>query len=285
MREYLENVGESVIAPRVNCDEGDDYSAIWRKAFDDLQFTVQRRSIGFAAQIEEVVHTANDMLGASDPITPHEVRRLLEQLGAHAVLVVIIDEFDRVADRVGTQFADTIKMLSDQSVPATLVLVGVGQSVRSLIVQHESIERALAQVRMPRMSITELQQIVDGGLAEVGMTAATDARDRIAVLSQGLPHYTHLVALYAARHANDAESLVVRGRMSPQESVRRWPMFKRPGASRPVMSARADSLYRQVALLRAHEHRRVGLLHRRVSSSRWPPSWASRTRFPRSRNT
>ncbi len=251
LREYLEDAGESVIAPRVNCDDGDDYSAIWRKAFDDLQFTVQRRSIGFAAQIEEVVHTANDMLGASDPITPHQVRLLLEQLGAHAVLVVIIDEFDRVAARVGTQFADTIKMLSDQSVPATLVLVGVGQSVRSLIVEHESIERALAQVRMPRMSISELQQIVDGGLAEVDMTAAMDARDRIAVLSQGLPHYTHLVSLYAARHANDAESLVVRAldvAAGVREAVANVQETIATTHHRAVMSARADSLYRQVAL-------------------------------------
>ena len=251
LREYLEEVGQSVIAPRVNCDDGDDYSALWRKAFDDLQFIEHRRGVGFAPQLKAVVRSANDLIGGQEPITPHTVRLLLEQLGAQTLLVVIIDEFDRVADRLGIQMADTIKMLSDQSVPATLVLVGVGESVSALIDKHESIERALAQVLMPRMSISELQQVVEGGLAEVEMTAQPSARDRIATLSQGLPHYTHLITLAAARHANDADSDTLKienvsagvrsAVVNAQETITTT-------HHRAVMSARSDSLYRRVAL-------------------------------------
>ncbi len=251
LREYLEEVGQSVIAPRVNCDDGDDYSALWRKAFDDLQFIEHRRGVGFAPELKEVVRSANDLIGGQDPITPHTVRLLLEKLGAQTLLVVIIDEFDRVADRLGTQVADTIKMLSDQSVPATLVLVGVGESVSALIAKHESIERALAQVLMPRMSISELQQVVDGGLAEVDMTADPHARDRIATLSQGLPHYTHLITLAAARHANDADSGTVElGNVSAgiRSAVVNAQETITTTHHRAVMSARSDSLYGRVAL-------------------------------------
>ena len=251
LREFLETAGQSVIAPRVNCDDGDDYSAIWRKAFDDLQVIERRRTVGFTPEVRDIVRSANDLLGEERSVTPHDVRLLLEQLGSQTMLVVIVDEFDRVAGRVGTQFADTIKMLSDQSVPATLVLVGVGETVGSLISEHESIERALAQVRVPRMSTPELQQIVDGGLGEVGMTAEVIARDRIAALSQGLPHYTHLIALYAARHANDADSDAVRPEdvaAGIQEAVENAQETITTTHHRAVMSARADSLYRQVAL-------------------------------------
>lgn len=251
LREFLEQGGQSVIAPRVNCDDSDDYTAIWRKAFDDLRFIEQRRGVGFAPEVQEVVRSASELVARDEPITPHAVRLLLEQLGAQTILVVIIDEFDRVADRLGMQMADTIKMLSDQSVPATLVLVGVGESVSSLIAEHESVERALAQVLMPRMSIPELHQIVDGGLSEVGMAAHPDARDRIAALSQGLPHYTHLIALAAARDANDAdlhlvdlEHVAAGIRVavdSAQETITTT-------HHRAVMSARKDSLYPQVAL-------------------------------------
>ena len=251
LREFLEEAGQSVIAPRVNCDDGDDYSAIWRKAFDDLQFIEHRRSVGLTPELRDVVRSANDLIGRQEHITPHEVRLLLEQLGAQTLLVVIVDEFDRVADRLSTQFADTIKMLSDQSVPATLMLVGVGDSVNTLIAKHESIERALAQVRMPRMSVPELRQIIDAGLSGVGMTAEVAARDRIANLSQGLPHYTHLIALAAARRANDANSDQVRAEdvaagirdaaANAQETITTT-------HHRAVMSARANSLYRQVAL-------------------------------------
>ena len=200
--------GRGTVRHRAACElrRRDDYTAIWRKAFDDLQFIERRRTIGFTPEIQEIVHSVSEFAEGTEPLTPHQVRQVLERLGEQAILVVIIDEFDRVARRAGTQFANTIKMLSDQAVPATLVLVGVAQTVSALIREHESIERALAQVRVPRMSTAELHEIVDGGLAAVGMNAEALARDRIASLSQGLPHYTHLITLYAARHANDSES-------------------------------------------------------------------------------
>ncbi len=251
LREYLEDAGQSVIAPRVNCDVGDDYTAIWRKAFDDLQIIERRRGAGFAGELQEVVRSASELFSSEQPITPHDVRLLLEQLGQQAMLVVIVDEFDRVAARLGPQMADTIKMLSDHSVPATLVLVGVGESVNALISEHESVERAVAQVLMPRMSIPELQQIVDGGLAEVEMSAEPPARDRIATLAQGLPHYAHLISLAAARHSNDAGSNrltladvsagIRSAVLNAQETITTT-------HHRAVMSARSDSLYGRVAL-------------------------------------
>ena len=251
LREYLDTAGQSVVAPRVNCDDGDDFSTIWRKAFDDLRVIERRRTVGFTSAVRDIVRSAGELIDDSEPVTPHHVRQLLERLGQQTMLVVIVDEFDRVAKRLGTQFADTVKMLSDQSVPATLVLVGVGETVSSLIREHESIERALAQVRVPRMSMSELQEIVDGGLSEVEMTIEASARDRIAALSQGLPHYTHLVSLYAARHANDDGSDMVRPEdvaAGIRESVENAQETIATTHHRAVMSARGDSLYRQVAL-------------------------------------
>ena len=251
LREYLETAGQAVIAPRVNCDDGDDYPAIWRKAFDDLPIIEQRRTMGFTPKVQGIVREARASISEEGPVTPHEVRRLLEQIGEQTRLVVIVDEFDRVASRAGTQFADTIKMLSDQSVPATLVLVGVGETVNSLIGEHESIERALAQVRVPRMSASELKEIVEGGLSEVGLTADPVARDWIATLSQGLPHYTHLITLYAARNANDTGAAVIRTEdvsTGIRKAVENAQESITTTHHRAVMSARADSLYRQVAL-------------------------------------
>ena len=100
-----------------------------------------------------------------------------------------------------TLIADTIKTLSDHAVDATLLLVGVADSVDSLIKEHQSIERALVQVRMPRMSIPELNEIIEKGLLSAEMTICATARDKICALSQGLPHYTHLLALNAAQRA------------------------------------------------------------------------------------
>jgi hypothetical protein len=60
------------------------------------------------------------------------------------------------------------------------------------------------QVRMPRMSSDELEHIMTRGLELLGMSIDPDALAHIAMLSQGLPHYTHLLGLHAARIAIDA---------------------------------------------------------------------------------
>jgi hypothetical protein len=116
--------------------------------------------------------------------------------------VIFFDEFDRVPRGVVSRLmADTIKTLSDQGVNTTIVLVGVADDVGQLIAEHESIERGLTQIPMPRMSGDELKDIVRRGLASVEMTIGDDAVGRITALSQGLPHYTHLLGQEAARSA------------------------------------------------------------------------------------
>ncbi len=117
-------------------------------------------------------------------------------------MLIFLDEFDRIGD-VGTRLlmADTIKTLSDQLVKATLVIVGVADDVESLISEHESIERAIAQIRMPRMRSEEIADIIDKGLDAVEMTIDPEARTFLVRIPQGLPTYAHLIAQCAAKVA------------------------------------------------------------------------------------
>jgi Cdc6-like AAA superfamily ATPase len=121
--------------------------------------------------------------------------------------VIIIDEVDRIEGEETTKrLADTIKTLSDYAVATTLILVGVGDSVDDLIKEHLSVERALVQIQMPRMSPEELFEIIDKGVAIAKMTIDADARRQVVKLSEGLPHYTHLLGLHAAEAAIKKES-------------------------------------------------------------------------------
>jgi len=149
-------------------------------------------------EAREAVRVASEYLPAEDS-GPGDVLEILETLGGLSPPVIFLDEFDRIADpRARGMFADTIKMLSDQVVPATVVLVGVADTVDELIAEHGSVERALVQIHMPRMSRGELEQIVERGLSNIGMDIHREALARITALSQGLPHYTHLLAQQAA---------------------------------------------------------------------------------------
>jgi Cdc6-like AAA superfamily ATPase len=189
------------VALRVNCDGTDDYSTVWRKVLNEITFTQELPGRGFGAKPRVSKHTLAAQLPEGE-VSPNDVRRLLVSVGQSKPVVVFVDEFDRLENEQARRlFADTIKTLSDQLVPATIVLVGVADNVDELIEEHRSVERALAQIHMPRMSPPELREIIDRGLKGIPMTIDSSAAGEITRLSQGLPHYTHLITQSAARAA------------------------------------------------------------------------------------
>ncbi|BEP54562.1 AAA family ATPase [Variovorax sp. V118] len=240
---------QRVLAPRVNCDATDTFDSVWRKALEQAGVTQQRQSIGFTTESKTVVMQAADLLGGL--ATPDSVRRCLTTLSQHFVPVFVIDEFDRLGVEARRAFADCIKALSDHSVPATVLLVGVADSVDQLIAEHHSVQRALAQVRMPRMSNIELDTLLEKGITKLGMKTSIPGKRRIIKLSQGLPHYAHLLALHACRAAIDNRSLEVttdavhealeKALLSTQQSVLST-------YETAVRSARKDNLFAKVLL-------------------------------------
>ena len=200
----------NVLTTRATCDTSDDFSSVWRKALDDIVVTRPTRGVGFAATGGQASRSAASLMGNGD-VTPNDVRKALRSLAGQREVVVFVDEFDRVQDpRSRTLVADTIKTLSDQLVRATVVLVGVADDVSDLVREHGSVERALVQIHMPRMSRDELEEIVANGVRSAQMTIAKAASRRIASVSQGLPHYTHLLAQLAAQSALDAGRTEIR---------------------------------------------------------------------------
>lgn len=162
-------------AAMVSCHTDDTYESLWRNIFRRLDREI-------------------------DNFTPEGVRYEVEQLDPPALIV--IDELDRLEnDDALTLLADTIETLSDNAVPSTVVLVGVAGSIGDLIGEHESIIRNLAQIGMPRMKPDELRGILSKGCEHAGIDIHPDAVERIVGLSEGLPHYTHLLGHRAAERA------------------------------------------------------------------------------------
>jgi hypothetical protein len=162
-------------AAMVSCHTDDTFASLWTNIFRRLKRDV-------------------------DSYTPEGVRYELEHLDPPALIV--IDELDRLEnDEALTMLADTIKNLSDNAVPSTVVLVGVAGSIGDLIGEHESIIRNLAQIGMPRMEPDELRGILSKGCEHAKIGMHQDAVERIVGLSEGLPHYTHLLGHRAAERA------------------------------------------------------------------------------------
>ncbi len=243
--------GALIIAPRINCDSTDTYSSLWKKIFDRINLTKEVHKIGFTngSNIEPI--NICEQFAESD-ISTDNVRSLLTYLSEHFLIILIIDEFDRIAKpEVRAAVADTIKTLSDHSIAATIVLVGVADSVNDLVSEHQSIERALVQIRMPRMSNDELYKIVDNGLNILKMSIDDDAKREIVLLSRGLPHYTHLLSLYSAREALDGRSLNINiGHVESaiSEALQKAQQTTQTAYHKATMSARRDNLFSQVLL-------------------------------------
>ncbi len=97
--------------------------------------------------------------------------------------------------------AETVKLLADNAADATVIIVGVAITIDELWEQHPSIDRALVQIRMPRMSASEIRDLVQKGLQMVWLGVDADELDMIVWLSRGLPHYAHLLGLHSGRSA------------------------------------------------------------------------------------
>ena len=194
---------QEVVATRINCDSTDTFTTLWKKVFAEVDLIKKKRQApGFQMTLFEETIKAADVV--PNNVTPDHIRRLLTLLSTDKLIILVFDEFDRITDLdTRRAMADTIKALSDHDVFATLIIVGVGDSVDELIAEHRSIERALDQIPMPRMRREEIFELLRNGAQRLVMTITQQAQLRIALLSQGLPHYAHLLALHAVRTALD----------------------------------------------------------------------------------
>jgi hypothetical protein len=191
---------DASLAVRIPCSADDNFATIWKKFIPRLVSEVDLLSDELREKITPLVDRAEDILDLEE-LTPESVARALHVLANRVPLLVVIDEFDRVGDFGSSQLlSDLIKTLSDDLVRCTLLIVGVADNVDELIASHRSVERALRQIAMPRMSAEELREVVVGGYATfsersgVTINLAERVVNTIINLSQGLPYYAHLLA-------------------------------------------------------------------------------------------
>jgi Cdc6-like AAA superfamily ATPase len=248
-----------VFAPRINCDSTDNFTSLWRKMFGRLDLLEKKPAPGF---------NPNDSIYQEElfdaTIVPDDVRKLLTRISQDndLILILIFDEFDRLTDpQARRAVADTVKALSDYDVRVTMILVGVADTVDELIAEHQSIERALVQIQMTRMSVGELYEILDKGMGRLEMQITERAKSEISLLAHGLPHYAHLLGLHATRTAIDSDQLLVdtnHVKAAIARAVDDAQQSLRSDYMKAVTSPQTDNIYSQVlvacALTKADEY-------------------------------
>jgi len=183
-----------------SCDSNDDYRSLWHKAFQEVK--AAQPQMGFKAFADVSLLDRADVGEALD--NPNAVRRVMQSLPNPSVF--IFDEFDRLPNRGDIQrlMGDTIKLFADFGVRTTLILVGVAESITDLIGEHASVGRHIAQIQVAPMTAEELAEIIQKGFNGAGLVFDEGLDRRIADLSQGYPHFTHLLGQWSGRRAVEA---------------------------------------------------------------------------------
>jgi len=236
---------------KVNAHQGDSFANVWTRVFKEVTWVENRPIIGLTPSANATRVTLVDAFSISGNPNIDEVRRVLSALPRS---VIIFDEFDRGSAALRVSFTDLIKSLSDYAVDSTIVIVGVSDTIDHLVRDHASIVRAVVQVQLNRMKERELEDILEKGGKALGVTFDKDASSLIVRMSQGLPHYTHLIGLHSCRQAVDRLSRVVSAQdvyMSFQKAVRQAEQSIREKYLTAIHSAHKDALYEKVILASA----------------------------------
>jgi Cdc6-like AAA superfamily ATPase len=191
---------KSFIVARVQGGPQDTFSSLWIRALEEL------KAAGIASERAEYVSFDTDF----ETVTPSQVRRELQKIKANAIPIIIIDEYDKVVDRDAKELtANLIKEFYDFSIATTVILVGVAESISELIEDHASVDRAIVQIPLSRMSESELRDIIIKRAERTPLKFSTDAIWTIVVLSRGLPFFTQTLSKHAAVHAIENRRLSV----------------------------------------------------------------------------
>jgi Cdc6-like AAA superfamily ATPase len=239
----LANIIETKVAPivpalkclKVSCSPNDTFYDLWSNMLSEYEY--EGKSI--RAYLKE-----NE--------NPYAVYRIVETLDQTKFHLLIFDEFDRVRSPETTgMMADLIKHFSNNPTNATIIIVGVGDTLTDLFSSHESIARCCAQIKMPRMSDAELRAIIDERVPKLRMTMDDSIRSEIIKLSQGLPGYVHLLGQLSVRAAlNDTSMKIERPhfREALSEALDKADYMTRQDYYRAVESPSKDNKYKEVLL-------------------------------------
>ncbi len=242
-----ERLQERVVI-KVNAHTGDSFSSIWTKVFDEIAWSDDQPAFGFAPGHSATKMSVREAFNLPNTLTVDHVRRTLSFMGD---AVFIIDEFDRAVAGISVQFTDLIKALSDFAIGCTVMVVGVSDTVADLIENHASIGRALVEIHLPRMNPKELRDILTKAEETLNMSFKDDAATLIVHMSQGLPHYTHLLGLHSVRLAARRQVRQVEAQDvydSFEQAVKQAQQSVTEKHSKAVHSAHPDALYRHVLL-------------------------------------
>ncbi|WP_434044088.1 MULTISPECIES: ATP-binding protein [Sorangium] len=122
--------------------------------------------------------------------------------------VVIVDELDEIKDPgFRSDVAFFIKQLGDHQARLKFIFAGIATNVSDLIVHHESAQRCMETIHLEQLPLNVLRDILVEGFKQMGMSIKDTTAYRVAMLSDGFAHFTHLIGLKMALAALNEDEM------------------------------------------------------------------------------
>jgi Cdc6-like AAA superfamily ATPase len=154
----------------------------------------------------------------AEPVTTRLAGEMLGKVVGTRILI-ILDEFDRAeSEEFRRNIAEMIKSLSDRAARVQLLIGGVAANLGELIANIPSIQRNVFALQLPKMSPSEIRDLVKNGEAACGLTFNDEAVAAINAKSLGFPYLATLLSHRSALTAIDRGRIIV-GEEDVEEAV------------------------------------------------------------------
>lgn len=164
-----------------------------RRVRDALDASLGVSAYGFSAEIRRSVENSGSVPLPTSMNDALQLAGFLARIHSTAP-VVVFDEFDQLKDpKEQTKFANFAKSIADDRINIKLIFCGIGESIDQLFAAHESAPRYFHTVKLDRLPWEARFEILDFAAGELGLSIDESTKYRVAQISDGFPHYIHLL--------------------------------------------------------------------------------------------
>ncbi|CAM1017814.1 TPA: ATP-binding protein [Proteus mirabilis] len=114
---------------------------------------------------------------------------------------IVIDEFDRIdSSEEREKFGTLLKQLGDMRCKVKIIFTGIADSFQEILCGHASSARQIHELKLEPLPWDGRARIIERAFEEFNIFVPEDIKFRISGLSDGFPHYVHIICekiLYA----------------------------------------------------------------------------------------
>jgi hypothetical protein len=189
---------------RVICEQDTTFNRLLRDIFSrafpsDPRIIKQKIDAGGGLKLGGLSAEVKKSVEHGDPPEPKsineavQITEFLVQFHSREP-VFIIDEFDQLKSKLEqAKFAAYVKEIGDRNLRGKFIFCGIGEAIDTFFASHESAYRQFHTVKLERLVWEPRFEIIMTAAEALGITVDETTKIRIARVSDGFPHFIHLI--------------------------------------------------------------------------------------------